>query len=614
VTSLAALALDPENQATQLVELAGKRFDLFCSPDGRAWAVDALGPNIAIPITKRSSRFSRALSRLFVEEHHKAPGDQAVSDAVRILTAFLDDDDPRDVYLRVAPHNGGIVLDLGRADGKCVVVTADGWVVSDRSPVTFRRGKTGPLPIPVRSDDGLAALRKLCNVSDNTFRLIVGCLVAYLVPGIPYVVMVIRGEQGRAKSTLAKILVRCIDPGRDPGPLARDERNFSIRMWNGHVHAFDNVSDIAAYQSDMICRAATGADYGDRTLYENDEITSLPYRCAIILNGIDLGTVPPDLADREVTVEPTEIKRRRTERTVLGATANDDQGVLDEFDAVHPKVLGALLDQLVGVLQYSSKVSKADLPRMADFAVVLAALDKAYEAAHGGPHSQPLAGLYRAMARKVVAESARDDILGSAILAFAAGTGEWEGTSSALYDALTARLPNPDKPPKGWPANALSFGHRLPKINPALRANGWEAIRGEHSVNGRPVRLQQCPQSGARSSAPSDRQLDGFDLREWPDGQADEATDGLRNAHGDVVAGDAPDDVRDDSRSASVIGESAGHAAHADGSDSLTISPLITEGAPVPCDRCGERHHRYGPEGRPCRTVPAGPGKHRRAR
>jgi hypothetical protein len=136
-----------------------------------------------------------------------------VGDAVRIITAFLDDDDPQPVYLRTARHDGGIVIDLGRSDGQCVLVTPEGWDIEARSPVPFRRGKTAPLPIPDRSANGLNLLRKLCNVDEDTFRLVVGCLVAYLVPGIPYVVMVIRGEQGRAKSTLtaeAAATARCL--------------------------------------------------------------------------------------------------------------------------------------------------------------------------------------------------------------------------------------------------------------------------------------------------------------------------------------------------------------------------------------------------------------------
>jgi Domain of unknown function (DUF3854) len=603
---LARLALDPDNQATQIVEIASKGFDLFCSPDGRAWAVDRVGPNIAIPITKRGSKFSKRLARRFIEEHHKAPSEAAVSDAARIITAFLDDDDPQPVFLRTARHENSIVIDLGRSDGKCVVVTAGGWEVKDRSPVTFRRGRTGPLPIPVRGKDGLQLLRNLCNVTENTFRMIVGCLVAYLVPGRPYAVIVIRGEQGRAKSTLTKILVWCIDPGRDPGPLPRDERNFSIRMWNGHVHAFDNVSDIAPYQSNMICRAATGNDFGERALYEDDELTSMRYVCGIILNGIDLGAIPPDLADREVTVEPQPITKRRTERTVLGAKDDDEKGILDEFTSAHPEILAALLDLLSSVLKYAPEVRKADLPRMADFAVVLAALDKRHEAVHGKPHSHPLVRLYGDMAKKVVAESGRDDILASTILAFMDGKEEWDGTSGPLYDALTATLKNPDRPPKSWPANSRSFGHLIDKINPPLRANGWEIVRGRHTVAGSAVRIQPYPQPGARLSKHQERQRNQADQPELADDWPDEPADNLPAGYNDPESADAPDNLADDTQGGIVSEETAGRDASADVPDVLTISPQIT-GAGAACDGCGEPHTRYGPDGRPCKTLATPP-------
>jgi hypothetical protein len=334
------------------------------------------------------------------------------------------------VFLRVGRHETSIVVALGRADGQCVIVTADGWVVAERSPVPFRRGRTGPLPLPKRGSNGLATLRKLCNASDEAFRLATACLVAYLIPGIPYPILVVRGEQGTAKSTFVKLLIRCIDPGRDPGPLPRDERNFSIRMWNGHVHGFDNLSDIAAYQSDMLCRAATGDDFGERTLYSDDELTSMPYRRPLILNGIDLGAVSPDLADRELPVTLTKIAegKRRAERTVLGDDDGDDPGVLDEFDNVHAAVLGELLDMLADVLRFLPRVGRITLPRMADFGKVLAALDLRYAEVHGRPHGRPLLDTYCALAREAVADSAKDDVVGNAILDFMSGQDFWEGT------------------------------------------------------------------------------------------------------------------------------------------------------------------------------------------
>jgi hypothetical protein len=312
-------------------------------------------------------------------------------------------------------------------------------------------------------------------------------VICYFVPGIPYPILTLGGEQGTAKTTCAKILIRCVDPGSDPGPLPRDERKFAVRMWNGYVHAFDNLSDIAPYQSDMLCRAATGDDYGDRTLYSDDELTSIPYRRPIILTGIDLGAIQPDLAERQVPIELSLIEegKRRTEQTVIGSEGTgDDQGVLDEFDQEHGAILGAFLDLLADVLTYLPQVGKIALPRMADFGVVLAALDKRHEVLHGEPHTAPLLPLYRTLARNVVANSARDDIVGNVILALMEGRDSWEGTATALLKALVPLLPPPapDKLPPKWP-NPQALGHRIPKLAPALREHGLEIYRDREGHN-----------------------------------------------------------------------------------------------------------------------------------
>jgi hypothetical protein len=93
---LAGLNLDPQNQATDLVDLARKNFDLFRSGDGRGGVVERGGPNIAIQLG-RKGRFATWLARSYIEMYGQAPGEQAVSDALRIISAYLDDD-PQQVF------------------------------------------------------------------------------------------------------------------------------------------------------------------------------------------------------------------------------------------------------------------------------------------------------------------------------------------------------------------------------------------------------------------------------------------------------------------------------------------------------------------------------------
>jgi hypothetical protein len=69
------------------------------------------------------------------------------------------------------------------------------------------------------------------------------------------------------------------------------------------VSFFDNVSDIIDSQSDILCRAVTGAGDMKRKLFENDEDVIYNYRRIIGLNGITNAATRADLLDRGIIVE-----------------------------------------------------------------------------------------------------------------------------------------------------------------------------------------------------------------------------------------------------------------------------------------------------------------------
>ncbi len=94
-------------------------------------------------------------------------------------------------------------------------------------PVKFRRTR-GMLPLPVPVSGGnLADLRPFVNIaSDADWILLSAWLVATLRPTGPYPVLVLHGEQGSAKSTLARVLRLLVDPNRAAlRTTPRDERD-----------------------------------------------------------------------------------------------------------------------------------------------------------------------------------------------------------------------------------------------------------------------------------------------------------------------------------------------------------------------------------------------------
>jgi hypothetical protein len=170
--------------AARIVEMAREQYRFVMSPDGRPYAVALAGPNIALPLRNKGGLRQR-LARQFADAYPGEVASQsALADAMTVLEGIAEDTDPEPVHLRVGRDPAGaIVVDLGSADGRAVVVTATGWNVVDRAPVLFRRsGAMAPMPAPVLDGDGLAKLHALLNMDEPSFHQLVAWLVAAWIP------------------------------------------------------------------------------------------------------------------------------------------------------------------------------------------------------------------------------------------------------------------------------------------------------------------------------------------------------------------------------------------------------------------------------------------------
>jgi hypothetical protein len=159
-----------------------------------------------------------------------------------------------------------------------------------------------PLPTPVRggSIEALASFINLPTRSD--FVLVVAWLLAALRHGGPYPLLAVSGEQGSAKTVLSKILRALIDPNAAPVRTApREERDLFIGAGNGHLLAFDNLSDLPAWGSDALCRLASGGSFAVRRLYTDQDEVLFQAARPIVLNGIEDVITRPDLADRRTS-------------------------------------------------------------------------------------------------------------------------------------------------------------------------------------------------------------------------------------------------------------------------------------------------------------------------
>ena len=303
-------------------------------------------------------------------EENRPPAAQALQDALGILDArAMHDGREEEVFVRVAGDADRIFIDLGDASWRAVRIDSAGWCLVSDPPVRFRRpAGLRPLPEPARGGT-IDRLGDFVNIEAAELLLLIAWLAAALRPSGPYPILVLIGEQGSAKSTLARLARRLVDPHASPLRCEpKESRDLMVGAVNGWVLALDNLSTIWAWLSDSLCRLSTGGGFATRTLYSNDEETFLDATRPVILTGITDFVNRGDLIDRALFLHLAVIpeENRRTESAFWR-----------DFEAALPQLFGALLDAVAGGLRLLPEVKPAAVPRMADFAVFGDAVSRA---------------------------------------------------------------------------------------------------------------------------------------------------------------------------------------------------------------------------------------------
>ncbi len=474
-------------QADTLIQVALSAAELFHDSRGAGYAdLDISGHRETWQI--RSKGFRQWLYRRYYEETRGAPNSEAVQSALGVLEAMARYDAPeRVVHIRVGEHDSRLYLDLGDEGWRAVELDAAGWHVVDRPAVRFRR-TSGMLPLPAPARGGsIEALRAFLNVrSDADFVLVVAWLLAALRHRGPFPVLALSGEQGSAKSTFSAILRALLDPNTAPlRALPREDRDLFIAATNGHVLAFDNVSGLAAWISDTLCRLATGGGFAVRALFTDQDEVLFDAARPVILNGIEDVVTRPDLADRAIflTLQPIPEDRRRPEQELWA-----------DFEIARPHILGALLDAVSTGLARLPQIRLETLPRMADFALWATACETAvwpagaFSAAYNGN-------------RDAVVEGVIDgDPVAAAVRAMMATRSEWSGTYSDLLTALEWSAIGATAKSRNWPTSSQQLAGRLRRAATFLRNLGIEISFGREGHGG--IRTVSITSTGSVSPEP----------------------------------------------------------------------------------------------------------------
>ena len=375
-----------------------------------------------------SRAFELWLRKLYFESCDDALSDQAVREAVSLLEARAQFAGPqREVHRRLAGDLERLYVDLGDAAWRVVEVTPEGWRLLDRAPVAFVRdaaSKALPEPVPGGSIDDLRSLTNFS--SDSDWMIFRGALLGAYHPTGPYMLLLLLGGEGTAKTTTAKhIFSGLTDPMVGAFPVGTpSSRDIAVAARVSRVVGFDNVGSISPRLSDLLCQLISGGGVRERMLYTNGEVFADEIKVLVVMTSRTQVVQEADLIDRTAVarLRPLAEEERREEAEVL-----------TDLERIKGAAFGGLLDAVAGALREYSRTRPSGLPRLADITRFVTAAERAMGWDVGSFH----AALAGTQADSLV-ESIESSLYASAVVSFMTTRAEWSGTSSELLKALTA--------------------------------------------------------------------------------------------------------------------------------------------------------------------------------
>ena len=411
---------------------------------GRTYAtvfIDGIRQNLKLD----STAFRNYCNRVFDSVHHTTPGKDTIASVIDTLTARCQSE--VETYKRVARVENTIWIDICNDRWEAIEIDSDGWRIVQNPPVKFlRTPNSGALPNP-KNGGNIESLKPLCATTDEGWLLLKGWILQCFQGFGPYVICIINGEQGSAKSSVSAILKRFVDPLKSANKSAapRNDTDLSVDCENEFCVLYDNVSFIPMWLSDALCRIATGGGLKTRQLYTNGEQYVFDACAPIVLNGIPDFAENGDLLSRAMIVSQPVIDEdeRKTEVELK------QQLLQSESD-----IMGGICTMISAGLRNYNTLPELKLPRMADSV-------KWVTACFGN----------NSFLDEFVANQADSFDIGieaspiaPAIIRMVNERGKWSGTASELMNMVKV-----DTLDQNYPKGVKAFGSRLKRDLPLLR-------------------------------------------------------------------------------------------------------------------------------------------------
>jgi len=459
--------------------------DYFTIPGGAGTvAADVVidGHRETFQISKRPQQFKDWLQFAMWQKHKKVLGSEILTQIMSVVSCEAKASGVQhSLHIRTASHDGAIYLDLGRSDWQMVKIDDDGWSIipSQECPIRFiRTSGIGELPIP-EPGGTLADLRRLVNVDDQSFVLLMAWMLFCFCPDYDHPILIVSGSAESGKTKLCETIKTLVDPAPTLlMSLPKDERNLKAQATNRWLLGYDNLSGMGNEISDSLCRLATGGGLVDRKLHTDDDESEFSGVRPLMLNGIDALGNRADFRSRgiELNCPPLEYKM----------TASEYKASLE---AIRPTVLGLLLNAVSQALRLAPEHQHVTDTRMGDFEC----WGTTAETALGFPEGTFLSA-FQANIVDLRNAGIESSPVATALIALMADCEQWQGTPSELLVRLEALVSEDIRRSKFFPKDATRLSKTLKRVQTDLQQHINITSR---KTNG--VRLISCIKVGSSS-------------------------------------------------------------------------------------------------------------------
>ncbi len=455
---LDAPAGESKFSAAEFIKFLCAMLTVFRDFAGIGWAIPPDMHGRVIPV----SGLPLWIQKRFHDLDYEPPSSQLIAKRLAALESLARfGDTVTDVCKRVGGYATDFFIDLGDA----FVHVRDGvWSIVTETPIVFQAHPTSAVLTHPARGGSVTLLRRFLNIeSDDHFLLIITYIAYLLTPRTQFPILVLMGEQGSGKSTVADIVQSLVDGWINRrGSLPESERDLAICAMNALVLCFDNVSRITNKMADCLCRIATGGTFSVRKLYSNNENTVFRLSNPVIVTCINLVSDLADFLSRCLIIE-------------LPYLSDEDRGRTDtefwaEFEEDRPRIFGAILDLAAKAVALEPGIRLPRYHRMSDFVRFGEAVARALD--------MPEGSFLRAfeLNEDRAAHAALDNPLATAIQRLLTESGVFHGTPTQLLHELRACWPLGQGAPPGSPK---SLSAQLSRIAQPLRHVGISVDSGK---------------------------------------------------------------------------------------------------------------------------------------